>query len=124
MADPRLEPRLERELARLEAAGQESALVQVVIEHARPAAASTPDEPAAGEPGGDPREQAARLAEQSYVLLAPIMARLTALGAREFSPLPLATAVSAALTARQVRAIAAHPDVRLVHLAEPEIVTT
>ena len=118
MADPRLEPRLERELTRLEAAGQESALVQVVIEHARPAAASTPDKP-----GGDPREQAARLAEQSYVLLAPIMARLTALGAREFSPLPLATAVSAALTARQVRAIAAHPDVRLVHLAEPEIVT-
>lgn len=82
MADPRLEPRLERELARLEAAGQESALVQVVIEHARPAAASTPDEPTAGEPGGDPREQAARLAEQSYVLLAPIMARLTALGDR------------------------------------------
>ena len=124
MADPRLEPRLERELARLEAAGQESAPVQVVIEHAQPAAASTFDEPAAGEPRGDPREQAARLAEQSYVLLAPIMARLTALGAREFSPLPLATAVSAALTARQVRAIAAHPDVRLVHLAEPEIVTT
>jgi hypothetical protein len=118
MADPRLEPRLERELARLEAAGQESALVQVVIEHARRATASTPDEP-----GGDPREQAARLAKQSYVL-GPIMARLTALGAREFSPLPLATAVSAALTARQVRAIAAHPDVRLVHLAEPEIVTT
>jgi hypothetical protein len=118
MADPRLEPRLERELARFEAAGQESALVQVVIEHARPAAAA-PDEP-----GGDSREQATRLAEQSYVLLAPIMARLTALGAREFSPLPLATAVSAALTARQVRAIAAHPDVRLVHLAEPEIVTT
>jgi len=86
MADPRLEPRLERELARLEAAGQESALVQVVIEHARPAAASTPDEPTAGEPGGDPREQAARLAEQSYVLLAPIMARLTALGARDRWP--------------------------------------
>jgi hypothetical protein len=90
-----------------------------VIEHARPAAASTPDEP-----GGDPREQTARLAEQSYVLLSPIMARLTTLGAREFSPLPLATAVSAMLTVRQVRAIAAHPDVRLVHLAEPEIVTT
>ena len=58
------------------------------------------------------------------MLLTPIIARLTALGAREFSALQLATAVSAALTARQVRAIAAHPDVRLVHLAEPEIVTT
>jgi hypothetical protein len=100
-----LEPRLERELARLEAAGEAGRLVQVVIEHARPAA-----EPAT--------------AAQRYALLAPIMARLTALGARQFSALPLVTAVSAALTPGQIRAIAQHPDVRLIHLAEPEIVTT
>ena len=104
MADPRLEPRLERELARLEAAGQADRLVQVVIEHARPAVEPT-------------------TAGQAYALLAPIMARLTALGAPQFSPLPLATAVSAALTPGQIRAIAAHPDVRLIHLADPEIVT-
>lgn len=123
MADPRLEPRLERELDRLEAAGQGDRLVRVVIEHARPAAAEPGGAP--GEPGepGDARERAARLAERSYALLAPIMARLTALGAREFSPIPLATAVSASLTAGQIRAIAGHPDVRLIHLAEPEIVT-
>jgi hypothetical protein len=117
MADTKLEPRLEHELARLEAAGEAGKLVPVVIEHARPVRADP-----GGDPCGDPGERLERFSRESGARLSGIMARLTDLGAGRFEPVPLATAISAELTAGQIRAVARHPDVRLIHLATPEMV--
>lgn len=115
MADgPRLEPRLERELALAESGGLAERPIPVLIEHVIPARP----------PGGLDRRAALEAMERrSREQQTDLVARLEELGARNIERAGVANAVSAELTPVGVRLIAAHPDVRIVRLARLEDVT-
>lgn len=88
--------------------------VPVVIEHV---------EPAHAEGEGGPRVEYARLEERVRQLQIGIVEQLDALGVPAH-PMTLANAIAAELTRSQISDIANRPDVRRIHLARPEQVTT
>jgi hypothetical protein len=111
---PKLEPRLERELEVVEAAGQSEHVIPVLIEHAAPAVVVR---------GQDRRAALEAVERRSRELQQGIVARLRALNGQGIQQLGLANAISASLMPSQIRTIADHPDVKIVRLARPEQVT-
>ncbi len=114
MGHPKLEPRLERELEVVEAAGQSERMIPVLIEHATPATVGR----------GQNRRASLEAAERrSRELQQGIVARLRELNGQGIQQLGLANAISVSLVPSQIRSIADHADVKIVRLARPEQVT-
>jgi len=116
MPDGKIDPALEQELDRLAANSLADRPVPVIIEHVEPASVT-------GE--GDPGTQISELEQRVRQLQSGILEELRNLGAGgRPRQLTLANAVAAELTPRQVEEISAHPDVKSIHLARKEKVTT
>jgi hypothetical protein len=114
MATEKIEPRLAREIDAAQAAGA-SRLIPVVIEHRQ---AATP----AGD--GDPRTRMEAMAVRARESQRGIVERLAELGASSgIERAVLANALSVPLTPEQIRAIASHPDVKLIRLGIEQQVT-
>ena len=116
MTNGRVDPSVIQELDRLEARGRPDPRALVIIELVEPARVS-------GE--GSPRRQLARLEEQVHELQQRLLERLHDLGVTDPPrQMVLANGIAAELTRGQVMAISTHPDVRRIHLAREERVTT
>lgn len=116
MPDDKIDPALAHELDRLAANGLADQPVPVIIEHVEPAAVT-------GE--GDPGTQISELEQRVRELQSGIREQLRDLGVGGTPrQLTLANAVAAELTRNQVEQISARPDVKRIHLARMEKVTT
>ena len=114
MGHPKLEPRLERELEAVEAAGQSERVIPVLIEHAVPSTVVR---------GQNRRASLEVVERRNRELQQGIVARLRELNGQGIQQLGLANAVSVSLMPSQIRTIADHDDVKIVRLAQPEQVT-
>src|SRR5215831_19002157 len=114
MGHPKLEPRLEREVEVVEAAGQSARVIPVLIEHTTAATVGR---------GQDRRTSLEAVERRSRELQQAIVARLRELNGQGIQQLGLANAISVSLMPSQIRTIADHPDVKIVRLARPEQVT-
>jgi len=115
MPEDKIDPALAQELDRLAQNGPADRPVPVIIEHVESASVS-------GE--GDPGTQISEFERRVRELQSGILEQLRELGVggtpRQLS---LANAVAAELTPSQVEEMAAHPDVKRIHLARMENVT-
>ncbi len=110
----KLEPRLERELEVVEAAGQSERLIPVLIEHAVPSTVVR---------GQDRRASLEAAERRNRELQQAIVARLRELNGQGIQQLGLANAIGVSLMPSQIRTIADHADVKIVRLARSEQVT-
>jgi hypothetical protein len=116
MPNDKIDPALAQELARLEANGLSDRPVPVIIEHVESASPT-------GE--GDPGTQLSELEQRVRERQRGILEQLRDLGASGTPrQLTLANAVAAELTRSQVEEISTRPDVKRIHLARMEKVTT
>jgi hypothetical protein len=116
MPDGKIDPALEQELDRLAANSLADRPVPVIIEHVEPASVT-------GE--GDPSTQMSELERRVRGQQSGILEQLRDLGVGGTPrQLTLANAVAAELTPSQVEEISTHPDVKRIHLARMEKVTT
>ena len=116
MPNDKIDPPLAQELDRLAANDLADRPVPVIIEHVEPASVT-------GE--GDPGTQISELEQRVRELQSGILEELRNLGAGgRPRQLTLANAVAAELTPSQIEEISAHPDVKSIHLARKEKVTT
>jgi hypothetical protein len=116
MPNDKIDPALAQELDRLAANGLADRPVPVIIDLVEPASVT-------GE--GDPGTQMSELEQRVRELQSGILEQLRDLGVRGTPrQLTLANAVAAELTPSQVEEISAHPDVKRIHLARMEKVTT
>jgi hypothetical protein len=111
MANPKLEPRLQEQLKSVEALGETTRRLPVLIE------VLTPDVP-------EPATDYETMRERAEAVQKGVVDALAALGATDVRQLVLANGISAQLTAREIREIADRPDVRLIHFTPLERATT
>lgn len=111
-----IEPRLLKELARLESAGQKDLAIPVIIQSARDLG-PLPRQDAEG------RDHASQPPAQAHGRQ-DLLQRLAAMGAvQNLQYLALANSIETRLTAAQIREIATHPDVKLILWNREERVT-
>lgn len=115
MLHEKLEPLLQKELARADELGDPERTIPVLIEHVTAAEI----EPGRREAGAQLDDLARRVRE----LQEGIVARLAELGAGEVKQATLANALSAGLTPAQILAVAERDDVKLIRLDREEVVT-
>jgi hypothetical protein len=111
MANPKLEPRLQEQLKSVEALGETTRRLAVMIEVLSPDVIEPPID-------------YETMRERAEAVQKGVLDALAALGATQVRQLVLANGISAELTARQIREIAERPDVRLIHLTPLEQATT
>jgi hypothetical protein len=112
----KLEPLLQKELARADELGDPERTIPVLIEHVTAAEI----EPGRREEAGAQLDDLARRVRE---LQEGIVARLAELGAGEVKQAALANALSAGLTPAQILAVAERDDVKLIRLDREEVVT-
>lgn len=111
----KIEPRLLKEIFRLESAGQRDVRIPVVIQHAQALGPLGRE----GEPALDKASEDLALASRRDLLK-----RLGGMGTgQDIQRLELANAIETHLTAAQIREIAAHPDVKNIIWNREEHVT-
>ena len=117
MANEKIEPRLQEELRRIEAAGQADREISVVIE-VRSGPEGAPGESRRVEMDYAELERRARLQQQG------ICERLSEIGVTaDIHPMPLSNSVEVRLTPAQIRQMGGHKDVKLIVLNREEQVT-
>jgi hypothetical protein len=111
----KIEPRLLKELARLESAGQNNLAIPVLIQFAHDLG---PLAPQVRQGQDEASESPAEASRRDLLHRLAVMA-----GGQNLQYLVLANAVETRLMAAQIREIAAHPDVKLVLWNREERVT-
>lgn len=115
MRNRKIEPRLEEEIKRVEAAAEPDRRIPVIIEHIKEVGIT---------PGEDPRAQLDELERQVRDLQRGIVKRLSELNVvGEIQQATLSNFLSVRLTPAQIREIAAHGDVKFIRLNREEQVT-
>ena len=114
MDGEKLEPRLEQELARAEAAGLADQPIPVLIEL---------DPQVRAISGGERKAALTDLEQRTVTMQKALLEHLAKLKAQNVQRSSLVNAVSAELTPEQIRMVAARGDVRMVRLARMEQVT-
>jgi len=111
MANPKLEPRLQEQLRSVEALGETTRRLPVLIE-----VFSTDVL--------EPPMDYERMKDRAETVQKGVVDALAGFGATHVRPLVLANGIGAQITPRQIREIANRPDVRMIHLTPLERATT